>query len=166
MVVLIVGIAKIYSSLAIPVITRYVADLLGFTHRLRSEKNPKAEFSENEIYQHITNCQTFLAYGVDETKMLSRRAAFRESRQFLYDLAKSGNVRAVSRWSLSSLFSWFGKDDSPETKMKSFGMKIAKSVLEQDGDVGNAAATLLLIALDGAYNSVPAVRIPLVPFLL
>ena len=92
--------------------------------------------------------------------MLSRRAAFKQSMQFLYDLAKNGNVRAVSRWSLSSLFSWFGKDDSPETKMKSFGKKIAKSVLEQDRDIGNAAATLLLIALDGAYNSVLAVRNP------
>ena len=98
--------------------------------------------------------------------MLSRRAAFKNSMQFLYDLAKSGNVRAVSRWSLSSLFSWLSKEDSPETKMKSFGMKIAKSMLEQDKDVGKAAASLLLIALDGAYNSVLAVSTPLVPFLL
>ena len=98
--------------------------------------------------------------------MLSRRAAFENSMQFLFDLAKSGNVRAVSRWSLSSLFSWHGKDDSSEKKMKNFGMKIAKSVLEQDKDIGKAAASLLLIALDGAYNSVLAVSIPLVPFLL
>ena len=147
------------SSLAIPVITRYVADLLGFTHRLRTEKNPKGEFSENQIYQHITNCQTFLAYGVDETKMLSRRAAFKTSMQFLYDLAESGNVRAASGFSLSSLFSWASTDESPEGKMKRFGMKIAKSVLEQDNGAGRATATLLLIALDGAYNSVLAVRV-------
>ena len=98
--------------------------------------------------------------------MLSRRAAFKQSMRFLYDLAKRGNVKAVSRWSLSSLLSWHGKDESPETKVKSFGMKIAKSVLEQDKDIGRAAATLLLIALDGAYNSVLAVSIPFVPFLL
>ena len=98
--------------------------------------------------------------------MLSRRAAFKKSMQFLYDLAKSGNVRAVSGWSLSSLLSWHGKDNSPETRMKSFGMKIARSVLEQDRNIGKAAASLLLIALDGAYNSVLAVSILLVPFLL
>lgn len=40
--------------------------------------------------------------------------------------------------------------------MKSFGMKIAKSVLEQGNDAGRATATLLLIVLDGAYNSVLA----------
>ena len=93
--------------------------------------------------------------------MLSRRAAFKKSMRFLYDLAKGGSVRAVSRWSLSSLFSWPGEDDAPETKMRSFGMKIAKSVLEQDKDIGRAAASLLLVALDGAYNSVLAVSIPL-----
>lgn len=143
-------------DLAIPVITRYVADLLGFTHRLRTEKNTKGEFSENEIYQHITNCQTFLAYGVDETKMLSRRAAFKTSMQFLFDLTESGNIRAASQFSFSSLFSWNGTDESPEAKMKSFGMRIAKSVLEQDKSAGRATATLLLVALDGAYNSVLA----------
>ena len=127
---------------------------------MRTEKNKHGEFSENEIYQHITNCQTFLAYGVDETKMLSRRAAFETSMQFLYDLAESGNIRAATRFSLSSLFSRHGTDESPETKMKSFGMKVAKNVLEKDKDAGKATATHLLIALDGAYNSVLAVRPP------
>ena len=126
---------------------------------MRTEKNKHGEFSENEIYQHITNCQTFLAYGVDETKMLSRRTAFKRSMQFLYDLAESGNIRAASKFSLSNFFSRTSSDESPEGKMKSFGMKIAKSVLEQDKGAGAAAATLLLVALDGAYNSVLAVRV-------
>lgn len=81
--------------------------------------------------------------------------------QFLYDLAESGNIRAASKFSLSSLFSWSGTDECPETKMKSFGMKMAKSVLEQDKDAGRATATLLLVALDGAYNFVLAVRVSL-----
>lgn len=81
--------------------------------------------------------------------------------QFLYDLAKSGNIKAASKSSLSSFFSWNGTDESPEMKMKSFGMKIAKSVLEQDKDAGRATATLLLVAFDGAYNSVLAVRVSL-----
>ena len=45
--------------------------------------------------------------------------------------------------------------------MQSFGMKTAKSVFEQDNDAGRATATLLLIALDGAYNFVLAVRVSL-----
>ena len=90
--------------------------------------------------------------------MLSRRAAFKTSMQFLYDLAESGNVRAASKFSLSSLFSWGSStDESPEAEMQKFGMKIVKSVLEQDNGAGRATATLLLIALDGAYNSVLAV---------
>ena len=93
--------------------------------------------------------------------MLSRRTAFTTSMQFLYDLAESGNIRAASKSSLSNFFSWNGTDESPETKMKSFGMKIAKSMLEQDKDAGRATATLLLVALDGAYNFVLAVRISL-----
>ena len=95
--------------------------------------------------------------------MLSRRAAFKKSMQFLYDLAESGNVKAANgSWlssSFSSLFSRHGTDGDPETNMKSFGMKIVKSVLDQTKDAGRATATLLLIALDGAYNSVLAVRI-------
>ena len=93
--------------------------------------------------------------------MLSRRAAFKKSMQFLYDLAESGNVRAAGKFSLSTLFSWHDSDESPEAKMKRHGMKIAKSVLTQDNGAGRATATLLLIALDGAYNSVLAVRVSL-----
>lgn len=89
--------------------------------------------------------------------MLSRRAAFQTSMKFLYNLAESGNIRAARKFSLRSYFSKNGTDESPETKMKDFGMKIAKSVLEQDKDAGRATATLLLTALDGAYNSVLAV---------
>lgn len=54
-------------------------------------------------------------------------------------------------------------DGFPETKMKSLGRHIAKSVLEKDKGAGRATATLLLIALDGAYNSVLVVRISIRP---
>lgn len=91
--------------------------------------------------------------------MLSRRIAFNKSMQFLYDLAESGNIRAASKFSLWSYVARNVTDESPETRMKSFGMKIAKSVLEQDKGVGIAIATLLLIALDGAYHSALAVRV-------
>lgn len=54
-------------------------------------------------------------------------------------------------------------DGFPETKMKSLGRHIAKSVLEKDKGAGRATATLLLIALDGAYNSVLVVHISIRP---
>ena len=64
-------------SLAIPVITRFVADFLGFGHRVRNIGNISAPFSENETYQDITNCQMFHSYNADETKLLKRQVAFK-----------------------------------------------------------------------------------------
>ncbi|KAF2492523.1 hypothetical protein BU16DRAFT_583709 [Lophium mytilinum] len=46
---------------AIPVVTKYVADFLGFGHLIRSAKYPKAPHSENEIYQHISNSNRWSA---------------------------------------------------------------------------------------------------------
>ena len=85
-------------SLAIPVITRFVADFLGFAYRIRTMKDDTREFSENKIYQHITNCQVFLAYNADETKMWKRRVAFKNSMKFLFDLAECGNVKNADRF--------------------------------------------------------------------
>lgn len=143
-------------SLAIPVITRYVADFLGFGDRIRTNGNSKAPYSENEIYQHITNCQVFLSYNADETKMWKRRAAFKTSMQFLFELAESGNIKEANRWRfLRVLFG--GNTDTPANHMKQLGTTVAKRILEHEKDTGRAAAMLLLTALDSAYNSVLAV---------
>ena len=140
-----------------------MAELLGFAHRLRTEDNLTGEFTENEIYHHVTNCQVFLAYNVDETKLLKRRMAFQKSMKFLFDLAEDGNVKEANRFSPTrAVKSWFvGKDKlaDPSNKMRELGIKIAQSILKSEGDTGKAAATLLLIALDGAYNSVLAVSL-------
>ena len=142
--------------------TRYVSDFLGFGHLIRSDKNPKAPYSENEIYQHITNCQIFFSYNADETKLLKRRQAYKSSMNVLYQLTKDANVLEASRltitqWIRSSLryLFWFGKRvDNPMTKL---GFKVAQRILEHEKDSGRAAAILLLNALDSAYNSVLAV---------
>ena len=137
-------------DLAIPVTTRYVADFLGFTDRIRTNEKSTAPYSENEIYQHITNCQVFLSYNADETKMWRRRAAFKKSMQFLFELAESGNIKEANRWFFRV---------SPTNHIKHLGITVAARILEQEKDTGKAAAILLLTALDSAYNSVLAVRL-------
>ena len=135
--------------------TRYVADFLGFGHLIKGDQNSKAPYSENQIYQHITNCQIFFSYNADETKLLNRRKAYRSSMNFLYDLTKDGNIWQANRWSITrGLISMGRKESNP---MVELGFRVAERVLKHERDAGRSAAILLLIALDSAYNSVLAV---------
>ncbi|KAF7545463.1 hypothetical protein G7Z17_g9144 [Cylindrodendrum hubeiense] len=144
----------VVKDFAIPVVTRYVADFLGFADSIRSESNPNGKYSENYIYQHITNCQTFLAYNVDETKFLKRREAFSKSMEFLFKLTEGGNILEANKWGITrSITSLWREDKSP---VKELGFKVAEEILKTESDSGKAAAILLLIGLDNAYNSVLA----------
>ena len=148
-------------SLAIPVVTRCIADFLGFGNHVRNVGNENAKFSENEIYQHITNCQMFMSYNADETKLLKRRTDFKRSMEFLLKLAEEGNILEASRWGISKFGrSFFSKHDHEVTSkaMKALGRSVAARILEDERDGGKAAAMLLLTALDVAYISVLAVR--------
>ncbi len=135
---------------------------MGIGELVRSETNPRAPYSENEIYQHITNCQAFFSYNGDETKLLKRRQAFKSSASFLFTLAKGGNAYEASRWTISrwvrdnlgALLSFGKKEKNP---MRELGFRVAHDIFEIEKDSGKAAAILLLIALDSAYNSVIAV---------
>lgn len=151
------------NSVAIPVITRCFADFLGFGDQVKNIDNPKAKYSENEIYQHITNCQMFLAYNADETKLLKRRIAFKKSMAFLLKLAEEGNIQEASRYTLSrTLRSLFkrkphSRSDLALDFMRVLGRSVADTILDEERDSGKAAAILLLTALDVAYISVLAV---------
>lgn len=146
-------------------VTRYVADFLGFGHLVQSDKNDKAPYSENEIYQHITNCQVFLSYNSDETKLLKRRKAFKDSMTFLLNLTKQGNICNAARWpptrwirnGLGFIVSCGKSGSNP---MEALGFKVAQEVLKNEKNAGRAAAILLLTGLDSAYNSVLAVSGP------
>lgn len=142
---------KVPKSFAVPVVTRYVADFMGFGHLIRSTKFSAVPYSENEIYQHITRGQIFLSYNADETKMLKRRVAFKNSMEFLCKLAERGNIKEASRW-FPRIFG--ARGGNPMNKL---GKKVAGRVLTLEKDAGKAAAILLLAALDSAYNSVLAV---------
>ena len=149
--------------------TRYVADFLGFGDLVRSEKNLNAPYSENEIYRHITNCQIFLSYNADETKLLKRRQAFRTSMNFLYELTLKSNVLEASRWTLSrwirqGLRALWSPRRGGDNTMTKLGFEVAQVLLRHERDYERAAAILLLIALDSAYNSVLAVGLPVMTY--
>ena len=153
-------------------VTRCIADFLGFGHQIKDVGNPHAKYSENEIYQHITNCQVFLSYNADETKLMKRRKDFKESMQFLLKLAEEGNVLAGSRWPISKALRSLAKRvvtffESKETAdqnivsehMKVLGRVVASQLYENVKDSGITAALLLITALDIAYVSVLAVSV-------
>ncbi|KAL6712910.1 hypothetical protein ACLMJK_009465 [Lecanora helva] len=145
-------------DLAIPVVTRCIAEFLGFGDQIRDVTNPNANYSENEIYQHITNCQIFLSYNADETKLYKRRADFKKSMDFLMNLAAEGNVTEAKRSWMDGLFGKKLQQDErhPIQAMKTLGKSVAKRILEDVHDTGKAAAILLLTALDVAYIEVLA----------
>jgi len=143
------------------VVTKYVADFLGFGHLIRSAEHPNARHSENEIYQHITNCQIFLSYNADETKLLKRRKQFKKSLEVLYGLVLEGNIGEARRGTLSKLFLGTRKRNS----MTQLGYSVAERVVVQAKvdkttgvDVG--ASIMVFVGLHAAYNAVLAVCVP------
>ncbi|KAK6343416.1 hypothetical protein TWF730_011005 [Orbilia blumenaviensis] len=136
---------------AIPVITHYFADFLGFTDLIVGEGGKK--YTTNEIYHHIVNVQNYLSYNVDETKKWKRREAFKKSADFLVGLAKNGHIKAASAWWPL----WRSEDKRPEAYMKELGYKVAQKLLgskEIAKNADEAAAIMLLIGLDSIYNAV------------
>ena len=91
--------------------------------------------------------------------MWKRRAAFKDSMQFLYGLAEEGSIKVANRYATTNGFIGLfqRKDMSAEKKMKDFGLTVARRILKGESDTGRAAAVLLLTALDGVFNSVLAV---------
>lgn len=141
-------------SFAIPVVTKYVADFLGFGHLIRSPDHPKAPYSENEIYQHITNCQVFLSYNTDETKLLRRRKAFKASMETLHGLTLNGSIGAAARWRITNCVLGTFKNDNAMTKL---GYEVAELLLKNEPNATDAAAVMVLVGLDAAFNAVLAV---------
>ena len=135
-------------------VTQYVADFLGFGNKLRKvATDVKDTYSENEIYQHITNCQIFLTYHTDETKWMERRKAFKTSMNKLIELTQKGSIWTASQWDITRALC--GK--RPTNPMRELGDFVAKQVLDYENDRNKAAAILLLICLDFAYNAVVSV---------
>lgn len=136
--------------------TNYVAEFLGFGHLIRSAERPKAPYSENEIYQHITNCQVFLSYNTDETKLLKRRKASKKSLGFLHDLVLKGNIGEANRFRVTRFL--FGARQNSE--MAKLGFQVAERVIAHTTNINVAASIMIFVGLHTAYNAVYAVRLP------
>ncbi|KAK0725844.1 heme peroxidase-domain-containing protein [Lasiosphaeris hirsuta] len=153
---------------AIPVVTRYVADFLGFGHLVRTETNASAPYSENDIYQHITNCQVYLSYNSDETKLLKRRKAFKSSMKFLFGLTLKGHVATANRFFLTRKLRDAGRFcfGIKWNSMERLGLEISQTILQHENyKAGRAAAILLLVGLDNAYNTALAFNAVLSKFI-
>ncbi|KAF3937371.1 hypothetical protein ABW19_dt0205244 [Dactylella cylindrospora] len=136
---------------AIPVITHYFADFLGFSNLIIGEGGDK--FSTNEVYHHIVNVQNYLSYNVDETKRWKRREAFKKSAEVLLGFAKGGHIKTASSWWPL----WRSPDNRPEAYMKELGYKVAQKLLKLKtlaSGTDEAAAVMLLVALDSIFNAV------------
>ncbi|KAH7029662.1 uncharacterized protein B0I36DRAFT_364173 [Microdochium trichocladiopsis] len=130
---------------AIPVVTRYVATFLGFGQKISEVAgDAKGTYSENEIYQHITNY---------ETKWMQRRKDFIRSMNTLIELTQNGTIWEACSWGISQAL--FGTKEKSNA-MHDLGVFVAKEVLKYEKDQEKAAAILLLVCLDFAYNAVVA----------
>ncbi|KAG8883953.1 hypothetical protein FRB98_002734 [Tulasnella sp. 332] len=150
--------SKLYSvdivrDVAVPVITRFIADLLGFGDLLQTEVNPKGKYSENEVYKHITNVHMFTSFIADETKMLHYRKSFVESLQFLYSLTKPA-VCYANAWIPKPV--WLrNRGLKPHVAhIRNFGFELARATYREKKSIEEATATLLVTALFGASNAV------------
>lgn len=87
---------------------------------------------------------------------MKRRKAFKTSMAFLVSLTRQGNISEANKWDITKAL--FGKRQT--NAMSQLGVFVAKQVLAYENDQGKAAAILLLVCLDFAYNAVVSVSNP------
>lgn len=145
------------TSYAIPTVTRFVADFLGFGDQIRTQLDQQdRKYSENQIYQHFTNCQDYLTYNSDETIAWKLRMAYRDSMKFLKRMTEQG-VRDAQ----PGLFKFFErsygtKDDNDQVKeLRKFGTMVARALVkEKRMTTEEAAGIMLATALDATHKSI------------
>lgn len=146
------------NSYAIPVVTRFVSDFLGFFDCIKTPAHTDRKYDENQIYQHIQSCQDYLAYDSDETTIWKRRMAFKNSVNFLKELSEYGATQTKGR-----LFGWFpretqtGGDKGYVVAVRDFGVQVSKAMATRLENAEEVAAMMLVVALDVAHKSVMTV---------
>ena len=151
--------ANSMGSYTIPVITRFVADFLGFWDSVKTPANTQRKYNENQIYQHIHNCQAYLAYCSDETTIWKRRVAFKASIQFLKERSEYGVQQAQE----GVFGTWFSRnlrtegDQDYVVKLREFGVTAIRALIKRLGNSEKVAAMMLAIVLDAAHKSVMTV---------
>lgn len=147
-----------YLSYAIPVVTRFVADFLGFGEDIKTEEHLDRKYDENQIYKHFTNCQDFLTFNADETTAWKRRVDFTKSMQFLKDTTERC-VDAAQPGIFGSIFGGpsYGsaKDGETVKSLRKFGAEIAKVLVKEKRKTKEeAAAIMLYTAIDATYKCI------------
>ena len=150
----------IVSDYAIPVITCFFADWLGFWDRVKTAEFPNREFSENAIYELLANCQDFQSWDADQTKGMKRQQLFRTSIQKLKQLTDYGVSRSADGllyW--RNLFRTYGSGKeykvSPEViTMRKLAVKSIQILLRNGFSYDEVASIMLTFALDSAHKLV------------
>lgn len=84
---------------------------------------------------------------------MQRRQAFKTSMEKLINLTQNGTIWEANQWAITKAL--WGKKQS--NAMHDLGVFVAQQVLDYEKDQKKAAAILLLICLDFAYNAVVSV---------
>ena len=153
---------------AIPVITRFVADLVGFGHLMKTREQLHRPYEENDIYAHITNCQDWVTFDADETQTYRAREKFRASIKLLMQLAKDGAADAqrvfLEGWR-SRTYHLVHGDSHEVGELRRFGVELTQEVTARmtaarvPKPQEATAAVLLAFALEASHKSVAMVRI-------
>ncbi|TAQ84346.1 hypothetical protein B7494_g7332 [Chlorociboria aeruginascens] len=140
---------------AIPIITRFFADFLGFWDKIKTPSFTDRKYNENQIYQHINNCQDYLAYNSDETTQFKRRLAFRDSISFLKEQAEYGvHMNAPGFLGRTRDLRTTG-DEEYVVRLRQFGVQASRNLAnELPGGEEEVAAMMLTIALDTTHKTV------------
>lgn len=144
-----------FLSYAIPVVTRFTADFLGFGQTIKTAKLTSRLYDENQIYEHFNNCQDHLTFDSDETKAYRRRKAFQDSIKFLLDLTEKGVADARKSWFECCRSYHIARGDDESVKdIRKFGVVVAQQLTKTLKGEKEAAAVMLAVALDAIHKSV------------
>lgn len=146
----------VVKDMAIPVITRFVADLIGFWEQVKTVEFHNRKYEENDIYFHIENCQNFETHDSDPTTTWRRRMAYQESIKVLKQLAEDGVHRSQHGWLEDVLHSRsYGTENDGEAvhSLRRVGVTLIQALLKKLS-TEEVAAFMLCTALDAAQQFV------------
>ena len=156
----------IIKDYAIPVITRFVADVLGFGHLIKTREQLYRPYEENEIYDHIINCQDWVTFDADETRTYRRREKFRASIKVLQKLTSDAVAESQKMLfeGLRRNYHIVHGDSDDVRKLRQFGVALTQAVTTKlrasnvDKPVEATTAVMLSFALEASHKSVAMVR--------
>ena len=145
----------IIQEFAVPVVTRFVADFLGFGHLIKTATMHDRAYNERQIYAHFSNCQDYLTFDSDETKAYAKRKAFYTSIRVLLDLTEKGVADSRRRWLEYRRNHHMVNGDSELTRdVRAFGVLATQELTKQLGSEKKAAAVKLAVALEAIHKSI------------